>query len=127
MRRDIYSVSIDNQEHYKTIRRVYENHNVILDPHGSVGWKALEKYTDGKHTQPAVVYETADPGKFPKDIEKATGVTPDIPEGIRKQQCLEERLYTVGEEPSMDKSGAKRMSAAQYKEIKQIIGSILKE
>jgi threonine synthase len=124
MRQDIFSASVSNAQHYETIKQVYEGYSVILEPHGSVGWKALEVYNGGKHKEPAVVYETADPGKFPDDIEKAIGITPEIPEGIKKQQNLEERIYQIGSPPSIDEGGIKRMDTSQYEEVKEKIAAI---
>jgi threonine synthase len=121
MRSDLFSVSVSNEDHYRTIREVYETHGIILDPHGAVGWKSLMEYTGGKHDRPAVVYETADPGKFPEDILKAIGVAPEIPEGIKRQAGLPERVFTVDRESSVDGAGSKRMSEAQYGEIKEKI------
>ena len=127
MRRDIFSVSVSNEDHYKTIKEVYESFKVILDPHGSVGWKALEIYLNKKHDRPSVVYETADPGKFPDDIRKAIGITPPVPEGIKKQSSLPERIYTVESSPSVDSNGTKRMSQEQYMEVKEKVREILKK
>jgi threonine synthase len=125
MRRDIYSVSVTNEEHYATIRDVYRRHGVILDPHGSVGWRALELYTNGEEPEiPTVVYETADPGKFPEDIERAIGILPDTPPGIAEQANLEERVYVVDEEPLTGGDGSKRMSPAQLDRVKRVIGDL---
>ncbi len=124
MRRDIFSASVSNAQHYETIKQVYERYGVMLEPHGSVGWRALEVYNGGKHEEPAVVYETADPGKFPNDIEKAIDITPEIPEGIRRQQDLEERIYQIESPPSTDEGGNKRMGALQYEEVKEKITAI---
>ena len=124
MRLDIFSTSVSNAQHYETIKRVYERYGVMLEPHGSVGWRALEVYNGGKHEEPAVVYETADPGKFPEDIEKAIDITPEIPEGIRRQQDLEERIYQIESPPSTDEGGNKRMGALQYEEVKEKITAI---
>jgi threonine synthase len=121
MQVDMYSTSISNDQHYETIGEVYRNFGVILDPHGSVGWKALERYTEGNFSKPAVVYETADPGKFPEDIEKAIGIKPEIPEGIKNQAHLEERIYEIGSAPFTDDRGTKRMDAAQYREVQEKI------
>ncbi len=126
MKQDIYSISVSNKEHYETIKAVYERYGIILDPHGSVGWKALETYLNGEHNKPAVVYETADPGKFPEDIKKAIGITPPIPEGIKRQSELPERIYTIESEPFIDEKGTKRMSQEQYKEVKEKLRDILK-
>jgi threonine synthase len=124
MRDDIYSVSVSNEQHYQTIRRVYEKYGIILDPHGAVGWKACEQYSGGAHTVPAVIYETADPGKFPVDIEKAIGILPPLPEGMKRQESMPERMYEISEPPDTDDNGAKRMSMAQYAEVKDRIGKI---
>ncbi len=127
MRRDFFSVSVSNDDHYATIRRVYEKHGVILDPHGSVGWKALEEYrAQVGSALPSVVYETADPGKFPEDTEKAIGITPRIPSGIQAQQHLEERIYRIRSTPHIDETGTKRMSAEQYGEVAETIKKIFR-
>ncbi|MCK5477143.1 MAG: threonine synthase, partial [Candidatus Aenigmarchaeota archaeon] len=36
MNKDIFSCSISNQEHYDTMKRVYDKYNIMLDPHGAV-------------------------------------------------------------------------------------------
>ncbi len=124
MRKDIYSVSISNEAHYQTIKEVYERYNVILDPHGAVGWKAFELYSSGNHSSPAVIYETADPGKFPEDIQKAIEIEPETPERIKQQEKLTERIYEVGAQPFIDSAGGKRMSDKQYEEVKTKIKSL---
>ncbi|MBN2325449.1 MAG: threonine synthase [Spirochaetes bacterium] len=124
MRNDIFSLSVSNEEHYDTIRAVYERYGIVLDPHGAVGWLALDRFLSGRHEEHAVVYETADPGKFPDDIEKAIGLRPPTPEGIVSQQDLSERIYRVESAPDVDKGGGKRMSADQYDEVKRLIGKI---
>jgi len=125
MREDFYSVSVSNKEHYETIQKVYTTHGVILDPHGSVGWRALERFSAGKEPEsPAVIYETADPGKFPEDIEKAIDSIPDMPVGIKEQKNLSERIYEVSSPPSTDDTGNKGMSGEQYREVKEKIQSL---
>jgi threonine synthase len=124
MRKDIFSSSVSNKEHYATIRTVYERHGIVLDPHGAVGWLALDRFFSGRHEEHAVVYETADPGKFPDDIEKAIGLRPPTPQGIVSQQNLPERIYRVESTPDVDPDGGKRMSVDQYNEVKRLIGKI---
>ena len=83
MRKDIVSMGVMNPLHYETMKEVYDKHGIILDPHGAVGWKALEIFLQGRHDKPAVIYETADPGKFPEDVEKAIGIVPELPPGMK--------------------------------------------
>ena len=124
MRRDIFSCSVSNTEHYETIRMVHDRYGVMLEPHGSVGWKALEVFNGGAHEEPAVVYETADPGKFPEDIHKALGITPVIPEGINDQRSLRERIYEIESLPLTDRNENKRLDSRQYGEAKEKIAAI---
>lgn len=124
MRADIASFAVTNREHLETIRTVLKKYSVVLDPHGAVGWRALEKYLGGNHNRPAVVYETADPGKFPLFVKKATGITPPIPQGIQKQAKLKERIYEIESEPESTKSGPK-LSRAQIEEANEKIRELL--
>lgn len=123
MRRDLFSVSVDNPQHYRTMKEVFEKYRIILDPHGAVGWRALELYRSGGDPTEAVVYETADPGKFPCDVEKAIGIVPDLPVGMKKQACLPERSYTLREEPHAADM-RRTVSPAQIKEAKEQIALI---
>jgi len=123
MRRDLYSVSVDNPQHYATMKGVFDRYGVILDPHGAVGWRALEIYRSEGHDGPAVIYETADPGKFPLDVEKALGFTPDLPEGMKRQEILPERIYSIAEKPDSQR-GARILSQSQIREAKEKLASI---
>jgi threonine synthase len=86
MRRRIFSVSISDEETKKTIRRVYEQYNILLEPHGAVGWKGLELYLEaccGPIAEPCVCLETAHPAKFPDEIIELLGITPEVPRSMR--------------------------------------------
>ncbi len=124
MRKDIYSVGVSNREHYMTMKEVFDTHGVILDPHGAVGWKALEIYNFGNHDRPAVVYETADPGKFPGDVQKAIGKRPEVPERMKKQANKKERIYSIGNSPKETDQGLK-LTDSQVSEAKAKIKELL--
>ncbi|MCP4679829.1 MAG: threonine synthase [Deltaproteobacteria bacterium] len=91
MRRDIFAVSIDDNETRQTIGTAYEKHNLLLEPHGAVGWAGLERYLDlhpedKKHV--AISLETAHPAKFPEEIEAINGIDPPVPPSL---EGLEEK------------------------------------
>ncbi len=123
MRRDLFSIPVDNAQHYRTMKEVYDKYGVVLDPHGAVGWRTLEVYRAGGDATPAVIYETADPGKFPEDVEHAIGITPALPPGMQKQATLAERIYTIASEPDTTQ-GQRSLSAAQVEEAKEKIAGI---
>ena len=124
MRKDFWSISVDNPDHYTAIREVYERYGIMMEPHGAVGWRALETFLGGKHDRLSVIYETADPGKFPDDVQKAIGVIPDIPERIKKQSMLQERIYSLDEAPFTRKDGSLVLSEDQYEKAKEILRDI---
>ncbi len=86
MRRRIFSVSVSDEETKETIRRVWERHRVLLEPHGAVGWRGLEHYLEaccGPIAEPCVCLETAHPAKFPDEIIELLGITPEVPQSMR--------------------------------------------
>jgi threonine synthase len=84
MRRHIYSVSISDRETRKTIKRVYDQYKVLLEPHGAVGWRGLEVYLELFGDFPlSVCLETAHPAKFPDEIRELLGINPDLPQSMK--------------------------------------------
>ena len=82
MRRDLYAVSISDEQTRATIRAAYERYGTVLEPHGAVGWAGLERYREacaGQNEPLAVCIETAHPAKFPDEVRAATGVEPEVP------------------------------------------------
>jgi threonine synthase len=123
LRRDIFSVGVDNSQHYRTMKEVYATFGIVLDPHGAVGWRTLELYASGRHDRLCVIYETADPGKFPEDVQQAIGLIPELPLGMKKQATMQERIYSIDAAPESTVEGLK-LSSAQVEEAKAAIREI---
>ncbi len=123
MRKEIFSISVTNEEHFSTMKRVYDSTKIVLDPHGAVGWKSLEEYRAKNGTSLAVIYETADPGKFPVDVNEAIGLVPALPSGMQKQKTLKERIYSI-DSASLVTSNGLKLTDDQIKEAKTKIGQI---
>ncbi|MCX5805795.1 MAG: threonine synthase [Proteobacteria bacterium] len=126
MRRDIFSIGINNPQHYVTMKNVYDRHHVVLDPHGAVGWRTLEIFLQGRHDKPSVIYETADPGKFPDDVKEAIGIVPELPPGMKIQAGLAERIYSIENKPDSTPQGM-GLSDSQIDEAKHKIREIFKK
>ncbi len=67
----------------ETIARVYKDYHYILDPHGAVGFKALEDYLAAHPGEKGIVLETAHPVKFPEVVEASIGQKLDLPESVK--------------------------------------------
>lgn len=85
LRRDVFAVSIDDEQTRAAIKDAYDRHSVILEPHGAVGWAGLEAYVYA-HPEYAdrlsVSIETAHPAKFPEEIQATIGVSPQTPPSL---------------------------------------------
>ncbi len=77
------SCSISDEETKATIKRVYQEHNYLLDPHGAVGYLALENYLKAHPNQKGIFLETAHPIKFYNVIEPVLNTTLEMPESIQ--------------------------------------------
>jgi len=77
------SVSISDQRTEATIENVYKKYNYLLDPHGAVGFAALEDYIASHKGAKGFILETAHPVKFPSSVEKIIGHSLDLPPQAR--------------------------------------------
>jgi threonine synthase len=96
MRRDLWSVSIDDAQTRATIKQAYERHRVVLEPHGAVGFAGLWRYLDAHPDATGkllVSVETAHPAKFPEEIQALLGLDPPVPPALAG---LEERREHYG-------------------------------
>jgi threonine synthase len=100
MKRDMFTISINDEETLQTLKMVYERHNVLLEPHGSVGWAGLRHYFEfapGDHaaSQVSVCLETAHPAKFPAEINSILGFDPELPESLKGLEDKEEKMIPI--------------------------------
>ena len=98
------SYSADDATTKQTIKEVFEKNHYTLDPHGAVGYYALNKYLSedvgqrptSAHRSPSakgIFLETAHPVKFPETVEEVTNTKIEIPESVqyllnRKKQSI---------------------------------------
>ena len=85
IRKEIVSYSISDDLTKKTIARFYSKYNKIIEPHGAVGWAALEIYRESHPKDnkfKAINLETADPAKFPDEIISLINIEPKLPPSI---------------------------------------------
>ena len=79
----------NNHDTLATIRSVYENSGMLIDPHTAVGVKAAREFTE--EGVPMITLATAHPAKFPDAVERATGIRPELPEHLSNLFDLPEK------------------------------------
>jgi threonine synthase len=92
MRRDLFSTNVSDESTRATIKEAWEKHHLLLEPHGAVGWRGFLDYLEQQPSgeAPAAVLETAHPAKFPEEIEKLLGFTPEVPAALATLDRLPE-------------------------------------
>ena len=98
MRQDLYAMSVTDDETRRTIKDAYDRYSMVLEPHGAVGWAGLEHYINDHPEDSdvlAVSVETAHPAKFPDEIHKALGFTPETPPSLTGLDDLTEAFTRI--------------------------------
>lgn len=105
----IWSNSYSDFEAKEAIKELYNREGYLLDPHGAVGYLAIEEYrktmSNGENSN-YLLLETAHPAKFADIVEEAAGVKVQIPSRMAKQLKGQKRSIKV---------------AADYNELVQIL------
>jgi len=99
MQQDIVGYSFTDDETKDTMKEVFEEYGYMLDPHGAVGFSALNKYLEGKH-ETGIFLETAHPAKFLEVVESVINMKIEIPEALAS--CLTKPKRSVLMENSLD-------------------------
>jgi threonine synthase len=109
MRKDLFAVSISDEETKRTIIDAYKKYKVLLEPHGAVGFAGLRRYLDEcGDWSPCVSLETADPAKFPDEIVRLTGIKPALPKAMASLDALEESFDRISNDYSALKEYLRR-------------------
>jgi threonine synthase len=98
MRRDLFSSSISDERTRVTFQEVWAKYQLLLEPHGAVAWRGFQDWleTEPLDGLPAVILETANPAKFPEEIEKTFGWSPDVPPAMAAMIQLPEDYDRMG-------------------------------
>lgn len=103
------AVSVSDEQTIETMREVYEKYKYILDPHGAVGFYALEKYLEKNPGKKGFFLETAHPIKF-DSVENIPGTSGEMPEAVKS-------LY--------EKKKFKTEIEADYTDLKEILSGMI--
>jgi threonine synthase len=84
MRRDLFSSSVTDARTVAGVKDFWEKFQLLLEPHGAVAWQGFQDWNalEPLGNSPAVIVETANPAKFPVEVEKVVGWPPDVPDNM---------------------------------------------
>ena len=89
------AVSYSDEETRSVIKRVYNDNGYLLDPHGAIGFKALEDYLQNHPGSKGLFAETAHPVKFYDVVEPVIGNTIALPNAIASIMHKEKKSVII--------------------------------
>jgi len=100
LKNDMTAVSVSDKVTMETIKSAYEKYNLLLEPHGAVGWNGLHKYLENNRDfntkeQLCISLETAHPAKFPKEINEILKFDPELPTSLKDLDNKKEEVDTL--------------------------------
>jgi threonine synthase len=100
IRNEIYSATFSDEQTRETVKDVYKKCNYVIDPHGVVGYLALQKFLKENPNQEftSVVLETAHPAKFKEVVEEELSIDVEIPERLAACLIKEKRVVSLSSE-----------------------------
>jgi threonine synthase len=98
MRRDVFSTSVSDERTRAALKSFWDKHQLLLEPHGAVAWQGFLDWqaVEPLGGAPAVIIETANPAKFPEEIQKMMSWEPDIPPAMAAGLKLPEDFDRMG-------------------------------
>ncbi len=98
MQCELFSSSVSDERTRETIKEVWDKYQLLLEPHGAVAWRGYQDWlaVEPSDDVPAVILETANPAKFPEEIERLFKWSPDIPPAMAEALKLPEDFDRMG-------------------------------
>lgn len=126
---DFSAFDVSESETKKTIKSVYEQYHVIVDPHTAVGIEAYNKYTDNsKDQKKTIIVSTASPIKFSESVLSALSLPvsnddfKNIEQLISLNKDLDDRRYKKYLETKIELTSWKK--AETLAKLKKLVGDL---
>lgn len=97
LKEKLSSYKISDAETIGTLRHIFKTDNYLADPHGAVGYLALQRYLETNKDKKGYFLETAHPVKFPSAVEEATGKPVSLPASL--QSLMNEKKKSLFMKP----------------------------
>ncbi|MBS4065322.1 MAG: threonine synthase [Chitinophagaceae bacterium] len=95
LKEKLSAYSITDDETKATMKRVHDETGYILDPHGAVGYLALEQYLKHHTTEKGMILETAHPVKFYDVVEPVLNQKIELPQAVNQIMHLQKQSTMI--------------------------------
>ena len=89
------SFSINERNTIQSIKKIYEDFNIIVDPHTAIGLNAANKFLSKNKDEIVISLATAHPAKFSESVYSILGINPEIPDNYQDIFKLNEKYEII--------------------------------
>jgi threonine synthase len=82
MKEDVSGFAYNDEITKDAMREVLQKYDYVIEPHGAIGYLALEEWQKKHPNTQGIILETAHPSKFIDDVESILGRDIEIPERL---------------------------------------------
>lgn len=100
LKQRLSAATITDEETLLAIQRIYNESGYLADPHGAVGYLALERYLQAHPGLHGIFLETAHPVKFPEAVQRALQKEQEIPAAL--EQLMQQPKQALAIEPDYE-------------------------
>lgn len=104
VKKDLSGYSFSDEATKTTMVQVFQNHYYTLDPHGAVGYAALQQYLTTYTNTTGIFLETAHPAKFMDVVEKTLRVKIKVPNTLQEVANKTKRAVKMNADYSLLKN-----------------------
>ena len=101
IKKSFQAYSINQSEVKSTISSLYNEHNIIIDPHTAVGLAAARRHMSNENTY--ITLSTAHPSKFKDTVTAITKDETYIPKKVKNLFNLDEKLVILRNDKNLVK------------------------
>lgn len=95
VKKDISGFAFDDKATRDAVKKVFEEYNYTIDPHGAVGYLALKTYQEKNPDTLGIILETAHPSKFLPDMEDILKTDIHVPERLAELKDKPKTAYLM--------------------------------
>jgi threonine synthase len=95
LKEKLSAYSITDDETKGTMKKVYNEFGYTLDPHGAVGYLALEQYLQQNPSYQGMILETAHPVKFYDVVEQVLNKKIELSDSVMQIMNLQKKATTI--------------------------------
>lgn len=94
----ISGYSYTDEQTREAMRKVYADRGYVMDPHGAIGYLALQEYFSKNKSGTGVFLETAHPAKFKEVVDDTLAFDVEIPLPLQKFMQQQKQSVSIGRE-----------------------------